>query len=492
MRKNLNPYQDMIRFLLKKKKSDEALLFLERYKARTFLEVVAHGEPQLHTVPALLQEEKYLAARIRILSDRVSSQQRHPEIREALDRELDEAKEQYEQLLLRIKLQYPEYYRLKIVDAEEIKELIDKALHLLEPDVVILEYFLDERSVHIWIIEKNRIRYTSVPVSHKKILELVLGFRAAIRKYKSTEILSPLRELYLGLIAPIEPYLEGKTIVGIVPFEVLHFVPFGAFIRSPLQASFTEEEEMTEIPVYFIEKYAIFSLPSLSMLPVVRERTQRRAEKTVANARQYFLGIGATDGLPGAKAEIDTVLRYFPASQGYTGEKATKQRLFDEAGKYDIIHLATHGVFDKQHPMFSYLKFSADSYLYAREIFGLQFWATLVTLSGCETLLPQHVNVEDIHALVSGDELVGFTRAFLYAGTPSVLASLWRVSDVATQHLMSTFYQNLPRAGKAKALQDASHAVIRATLHLGRRKKRDVQLFHPFFWSSFVLIGDWK
>jgi CHAT domain-containing protein len=107
-------------------------------------------------------------------------------------------------------------------------------------------------------------------------------------------------------------------------------------------------------------------------------------------------------------------------------------------------------------------------------------------------LLPQHVEANDLDALVSGDELVGFVRAFLYAGTPSVLSSLWRVNDAATQRMMEAFYQQLPRKGKAASLQQAARSVIRSTLEVGRRKRRQISLKHPFFWSSFVLIGDWK
>jgi CHAT domain-containing protein len=116
----------------------------------------------------------------------------------------------------------------------------------------------------------------------------------------------------------------------------------------------------------------------------------------------------------------------------------------------------------------------------------------LVTLSGCETLLPQQINAEDVYSLVSGDELVGFIRAFMYAGTPSVVSSLWRVNDTATQYLMSAFYQYLPQFGKVNALRQASQSVMRSTLEVGRRKKRKIRLIHPFFWSSFVLIGDWS
>ncbi len=487
LQKDLNPYKQIMHLLLERGEYTEALWYLERFKARTFLEVVAYGEPQLQEIPALVQEEKELWARIRLLGERLNAA---PDTllsefqkSEDLQQELYQAKERYEQLLLRMKLQYPEYYRLKIVDAEEIRELIQKALTLIEEDVSILEYFLDDERIHIWVLTRNQVRYESLPVAHAAVIEHVLEFRAESGNYETTNLFIPLQELYTCLIKPVEKYLTQTRIVGIVPFEILHFVPFSALIR--------QQDE--DGPAYFIEHYALFVLPSLSTLPIVRERSQRNVHPTTDRSLRYFLGMANTaENLPGAEEEITAILRQFPGSHGYIGNEATKQRLLDEAGQYEILHLATHGVFDKQHPMFSYLEFAADTYLYAREIFGLPLQCSLVTLSGCETFLPQQIEVKDIHALVSGDELVGFIRAFMYAGAPSVLASLWRVNDTATRYLMSAFYQDLPLSGKAIALQHAAQAVMRTTLHLGRRKKRELDLVHPFFWSSFVLIGDWK
>ncbi|GAK58870.1 tetratricopeptide repeat domain protein [Candidatus Vecturithrix granuli] len=487
LQKDRNPYVQMIHLLLERGEYTEALWYLERFKARTFLEVVAYGEPQLHEAPILLQEEKELLTRIRLLSERLSAApdalQPEFQISEDLQQELYQAKEQYEQLLLRIKLQYPEYYRLKTVDAEEIEHLVHNALTLLEDDVSILEYFLDDDRVHIWVLTRDQVYYESFPAAYTTVIDHVLRFRTELGNYESTKIFTSLQELYTCLVSPVEKYLTHTRIVGIVPFEILHFVPFGALVR--------QQEDGN--PAYFIEQYAVFMLPSLSMLPIVRERSQRNARYMAASPMRSILGMAnAVENLPGVEEEIAAILSQFPDSQGYIGNEATEQRLFNEARQYEMIHLATHGVFDKQHPMFSYLEFASKSYLYARDIFGLQLECSLVTLSGCETFLPQQIEVKDIHTLVSGDELVGFIRAFMYAGTPSILASLWRVNDTATQYLMSAFYQNLSESGKARALQQAARSVMRTTLHLGRRKKREIELVHPFFWSSFVLIGDWK
>jgi len=481
MQGNTNPYIEMVRLLLARGQAVDALWYLERLKARTFLELAANASPQRQTVPALIQEEQQLGAKIRLLNDRLASamenlpEEQHSDVKQ----ELFLAKEQYENLLLQIKFTFPEYYRLKIVDAEEIRMRIKQAVALLEPDVAILEYFLDDHRLYIWVMTAISVKVVSVPVTAETITATVLRFRSELLNYRSMKIVEPLRDLYAWLIAPIETELTGMTTVGVVPFRILHFVPFSTLVASGAQA---------ETPSFFIEKYAIFSLPSLSMLPVVRERAARHTPR----APKKVLGIGdGAANLPGAAQELNALRIAFPETVEYRDTDATKERLFEEASQYDIVHVATHGVFDKHHPMFSYLEL-ASAPLYAKDVFSLSLNAELVTLSGCETFLPQQADVEAMGELVSGDELVGFIRAFMYAGTPTVLASLWRVNDTATQTLMSTFYQQLPTLGKAQALRQANLNVMRSTMQIGRRRPRQISLNHPFFWAPFVIVGDWK
>jgi CHAT domain-containing protein len=491
---DLNPYPQIIRILLRRQAVKDALWYLERFKARTLLEIVAYGEPQLQTAPALLQEEQYLLARIRYLSetlrpDTSGGGAENHQVAASIAHELFQAKAQYEQVLMQVKLAYPEYYQLKTVDAAEIRRLMEQACALIEPDVLFLEYFVDDDALHIWTIDGQNIRHTAAPVAAETLVASIITLRTELRQYFSPRVYPLLYQLYTWLLEPVASALEGKTTIGVIPFQALHFVPFSALMQSPWRP---DQQSEIALPAYLIERYAVVTLPSLSLLPVVRERSRNNQQHTHISPPHYILGLGnATNDLPGAEQEILTITRDAPDSEGYTGENATKQRLFEEAGKYQIVHVATHGVYDKQHPLFSYLEFASAS-LYAREIFGLRLWANLVTLSGCETLLPQQVQGEDLSALVGGDELVGFIRAFMYAGTPSVLSSLWRVNDAATQELMGTFYHELPQFGKAKALQHACQTVLRSTLQVGRRRPRAMMLIHPFFWSSFVLVGDWQ
>jgi CHAT domain-containing protein len=142
-----------------------------------------------------------------------------------------------------------------------------------------------------------------------------------------------------------------------------------------------------------------------------------------------------------------------------------------------------------------------DGRLEVREIFGMDLKASLVVLSACET---------GLGALSSGDELVGLTRAFIYAGTPSVVASLWKVDDASTAYLMSSFYKNLKSRTKVESLRQAQLEMIRGKANspllaqrgvggigkLGQisagRSSNSITTSHPYFWAPFILVGDGK
>ena len=142
-------------------------------------------------------------------------------------------------------------------------------------------------------------------------------------------------------------------------------------------------------------------------------------------------------------------------------------------------HLATHGIFNKRNPLFSGVELEADETedgrLEVHELVGLRLNADLVTLSACETALGSGYFVD----VPVGDDFVGLTRAFLFAGSPSVLATLWEVDDRSTVRLMRGFYEGLRQADKATALAAAQRAALKG----GRPHA------HPYFWAPFVLVG---
>ncbi len=150
-------------------------------------------------------------------------------------------------------------------------------------------------------------------------------------------------------------------------------------------------------------------------------------------------------------------------------DEATLAALREHAPAADVLHLACHGQFRPDNPLFSSLRLG-DGWLTARDAYTLDTRASLVALSACET---------GVSAVAPGDELLGLVRGFFYAGAPSLLLSLWTVDDEATAELMKDFYTSL-RGGLRPA------AALRAA-QLRQMRERP----HPFFWSPFVLTGRW-
>ena len=178
--------------------------------------------------------------------------------------------------------------------------------------------------------------------------------------------------------------------------------------------------------------------------------------------------IGYADAsIPLVDREIESLQKIFPDAEIYTGDRAKVAAFTENAPRFDILHLACHGQFRPESPLFSSLHL-ADGRLTVRDISALKLKAELVTLSACET---------GVHKIFAGEEILGLARGFLSAGAKSLLLSLWTVSDEATIELMQTFYEQR-NAGKssAKSLQTAQKSFI----------ERGV---HPYFWSPFVLIG---
>ena len=171
-----------------------------------------------------------------------------------------------------------------------------------------------------------------------------------------------------------------------------------------------------------------------------------------------------------------------------TGLKATDfnasraTAISPELSQYRILHFATHGLLNNEHPELSGLVFSLvdktgrpqDGFLRLHEIFNLKVNADLVVLSACETGLGKEVK---------GEGLVGLTRGFMYAGAPRVVASLWKVDDLATAELMKLFYQGVLKEGLRPA------AALRAAQDRLSRQKRWAS---PYFWAGFVLQGEWR
>lgn len=240
----------------------------------------------------------------------------------------------------------------------------------------------------------------------------------------------------------------------IVPHAILHYLPFAA-LRSPAGR-------------WLVEDFALSTLPSASVL---RYLVDKGAD---APARALVVGnpdLGAGLALPWAEREARMVGQHEREATVLVRADATEGQVKSLLGTAGLVHLATHGELSESDPLSSAILLAPgdgeDGRLEVREVFGLDLHARLVVLSACETGLGQ---------LSRGDELVGLQRAFLYAGTPAVVTTLWKVDDRASFELVRAFYDRLDAAGPMTALRQAQIETQRA-------------FPHPFAWAAFGLTG---
>ncbi len=255
---------------------------------------------------------------------------------------------------------------------------------------------------------------------------------------------SHLRLLHEQLLAPLEPWLRQPHVV-VVPHGVLHALPFAA---------------MGAGEGSLLDRHSLSVAPSSAVFQLCAQRSPGTATGTLLVAAEPA----------GARAEVEAVGRSWTGAQQLTGADSTLAALRAAAPGCRVVHIAAHGVLRADNPYFSALEL-ADGRLNVIDIYNLRLDADLVALSGCGTALGD---------LASGDEVIGLTRAFLYAGARAVVSSLWDVDDATTAEFMQSFYAHW-RSGRSRG------AALRAA-QLEAREQHP----HPYFWAPFQLAGAFR
>lgn len=321
---------------------------------------------------------------------------------------------------------------------------------------VVQFHSLPDRLV-VWVVGPSSIAEKTVAVKRDELNELVETFRNSIVRGRRTAIANA-DKLGAALLGPLG-LAPGQRLV-VVPHGPLHYLPFQALRLDGR---------------YIIETHPVAVAPSMSIAVQLAQRTPR------VNASLTAFGnprIEDKYDLPGAETEVKQLARLFPRNAVYMGAAATKTQFRDVAARSPLMHVAAHAEADAVDPLYSRILLANEggkqNFLEAHEILGLPMDGTaLVTLSACESGLGR---------IAQGDEVLGFTRSFLSAGSSSLIASLWPVSDDATAVLMGTLYGEL---SKGRDIQKAMQAGQLAVL-------KDPKMSHPFFWAPFNLIGNWR
>jgi CHAT domain-containing protein len=265
-----------------------------------------------------------------------------------------------------------------------------------------------------------------------------------------------LASLYEKLVRPLEPHLnEGvsKESDGAVAPRKLVIVPHGLLYSVPFHALFDGES-------YLLERFEVSYAPSAKVYSLCQTRISRDLDNVLA--------LSVPDpSIPAVTEEVQAVARSFPKVEALNDRRATLAALRAKAPGRGALHLACHGMFRSDNPMFSSLKLH-DGWLTAADVLQLDLSGALVTLSACESARNE---------VFAGDELIGLTRAFLGAGAATLVASMWLVQDETTPELMEMWYEHLSTGvGRAAALRKAQLAL------------KD-KYPHPYYWAPFVLMG---
>lgn len=325
----------------------------------------------------------------------------------------------------------------------------------LSADTTLVSYFTTSETLFAFVITPDELRATEIDLSAVAVADLVADVRRTVVGNPNAPLNTVIMEQASAtLIAPLLPLTTPKLIV--VPHQQLHFLPFAALYDGTN---------------WLDERYALSYLPSASALLYLEQNDERRS------ADQPLLALGnpiparpLTD-LPGAEAEAEAIAELFNVT-AFTGRDATETVFRNDAPQSNVLHLAAHGSYNNFAPLLSTVYLAADEvhdgFLEAHEVYGLDLSAELVVLSACETQVSDNIS--------KGDEITALNRAFLYAGTEGVIATLWQVDDASSRLLMTTFYEIVAneRVDFATALQRAQAAVR-------------VSYPHPYYWAGYTL-----
>ena len=328
---------------------------------------------------------------------------------------------------------------------------------ILPPDAVLLEYYQARGRYYVCVVTRDDLQVVPLAPSaevHRVLrllqfqlskLRLAPVYVGAFAEQLRVAAETHLCELYALLIAPVRERLRGTHLI-VVPHDVLHSVPFHALYDGRR---------------FMIDDFTVSQAPSASVYRLCRTKATTEAAGALI--------MGVPDALaPFISDEVDAIARLLPGPRVFLGTEATVDRLREHSADSRFIHIATHGLFRRDNPMFSSIQLG-DGPLGVYDLYQLHLSAELVTLSGCST---------GRSAVVGGDELIGLVRGLMYAGARAVLLTLWDADDRSSAEFMTAFYGHL-QAGVSKG-----RALQLAMVELRARYP------HPFYWAPFTLIGD--
>jgi CHAT domain-containing protein len=511
----------------------QALQASEKARARSLLELLAQSGTTLRKTapPELLKRERTIRAALNSEYFRKTNTETKP-----VNKELAKLELEYEQIKYQIRTSSAGYASIALPQTLDVEEVQRK---ILDDETAILEYSLGERRSFVWIITSKTLTSHELPpraVLDKEVQDLIETLAVA----PSTDAKSYDENSYWKQAAKISRLIFKDALTNITARRlviigdgILQNLPYSALTHFSSDGSAGKETPL-------IMNFEVVRLPSISVLSLLRRQVNNREpaplkvavvadpvfdDEDIRVRRAYSSrtksgGAGAANshekkaprkqsqtvageslalaralrgsGLSGeisrlafSRKEAQAILSLSTRDQSFAALDFRASRptvLSSELYKYRIIHFATHGLLNSEHPELSGILLSMvdekgkpqDGFLQLNEIYNLNLPAELVVLSACQTALGKDIK---------GEGLIGLTRGFMYAGATRVVASLWKVDDAATAELMSYFYQEMFVNHKKPAA-----ALRAAQLKMASQKRWQ----SPYYWAGFVIQGEWN
>ena len=506
----------------------------ESTRARSLREILTEAKVDIRAgVPEeLLARERELQRELSVSAKyylRLKNYKRTEAEAREVEREVRRLKNDYSEVEAQIRAQSPRYAELTQPELPATKDIQNK---LLDDQTVLLEFFLGAEKSYLWLVSNTSLQVHELPKrddlekAAQNIYELITArqplpqedLRAYEKRVADADAAywPQAAALSKTLLGPVISDISGKRLL-IVTDGALQYLPFAA-LPDPNNANATE-------PTPLILGHEIINLPSAATLYSLRQekpqsiaadrllavfadpvfadtdprvpkqaRAAANASSTVEKSQFIPAGFTARDvspsdpstitRLPSTRVEGEAIMKFVPEGQGVvaSGFDASRSQLMnDDMSRFQILHFATHGVVNSEHPELSGIILSMvnaqgapeDGFFQLHDIYKLKLSAQLVVLSACSSGLGKNVR---------GEGFIGLTRAFMYAGARSTVASLWRVDDNATTELMRQFYSAMLKEGMSPP----------AALKSAKEKMwKHPRWRHPFYWAAFVIQGEY-
>ena len=498
-------YRDAIEIEIERGHPAEAFHLVERSRARSFLTLLAERDLTFSSeIPeALDRSRRDSAARydqtLRKLAQWAPAA--GEEAREVLHSELTRVRRERDQIAAEIRKASPRLAALRQPQPLDLAA----ARKALDPGTLALSYSIGKDQTALFAVTREGgLRVEILKAGEEQLRQEIESFLKHIQSQDAPADLA--RSLYRTLIAPVADLIERNERVLILPDGPLHRLPFGALIRDTDREQFLAEHKplhsALSLTVYGTLR-ASEGAPSSSTTTVVAFGDPHYPKDLASSGETRDLilrspGLRSVDWapLPYSRREVERIAEVYPGARLYLGEEASEEHAKTVGRDARVLHFSTHGYLDDRTPLDSALVLTIPEGLPVNRDNGLlQVWeifesvrldADLVVLSACQSALGREL---------SGEVLIGLTRAFQYAGARSVVASLWDVADQTTAELMSRFHRHLAAGlSKDEALRAAQIELIREPVQIitasGQTIESDAS--SPFFWAAFQLFGDWR